>query len=48
MSDRKKGLTGQQQAYFDIHYMLEDMDSIRRDMQRIASALEELCANSKA
>lgn len=42
MSDRKKGLNCQQQMQFDVHYILDDLDSVRRDMQRIASSLEEL------
>ncbi len=42
MSDRKKGISCQQQMQFDIHYILDDLDSIRRDNQRIASSLEEI------
>lgn len=34
-SIRKKGLNGQQQFWFDVHYILEDLD-------RIVDSLEEL------
>ena len=46
--ERKKALTTQQQLQFDVHYILDDLDSIRRDMQRLASSLEEIaqCLNN--
>lgn len=42
--ERKKGLNCQQQACFDIHYLLDNSDSFRRDLQRIATSLEEIAA----
>jgi len=40
MDSRKRGLNGQQQFWFDHHYILEDLDSIRDDLHRIADYLE--------
>lgn len=40
--ERKKGTTTQQQLQYDIHYILDDLDSMRRDIQRLACSLEQI------
>lgn len=36
---RKKGLSCQQQMQFDIHYILDDLDSIKISLSSIAGSL---------
>lgn len=40
--ERKKGTTAQQQLQYDVHYILDDLDSMRRDIQRLACSLEQI------
>ena len=46
--ERKKGITSQQQLQYDVHYILDDLDSMRRDIQRLACSLEQIakCLNN--
>lgn len=47
---RLNGISSQQQAQFDVHYILDDLDFIKNDIHRIADSLEEFakCVNNKA
>lgn len=38
---RKKGINGQQQYWFDVHYILDDLDRIADSLERIAKCLEK-------
>ena len=40
--ERKKGTTVQQQLQYDVHYILDDLDGMRRDIQRLACSLEQI------